>query len=516
MSVVRRRETDLVLVHPNGRAGIYQSISALAAVEPPLWACMLAAYARGKGLRVAVIDAEAENLSASEVAARVSEANPYLAAIVVYGHQPSASTQVMPAALEAVREIFYSCGASTRTLLVGGHVAALPESSLSDDDGAYASFACAGEGFTTIVELTRALEEPNVETRNERIRAVHDLVFRTEEGQEIGHGHGPPALLLGDLDHEVPAPAWDLLRDLSGKTYRAHNWHALGYPTRAPYASLYTTLGCKFDCDFCCIQSPFRSGERAAGARGNSYRRWSPARVGQTLEELAHAGVKHVKIADEMFVLNQVHVEGVCDEILRRGLDLNLWAYARTDTVRAGLLDKMKEAGFNWLAFGIESGDATVRAGSNKRLGFAEDIEGVIAEVRKRGIHVIANYIFGLPGETAQSMAATLDFAQHLNTEFANFYAAMAYPGSALYAEAATRRPEDLPASWSGYSQHSKDSKPLRTRLLSSREILAFRDEAFTRYHSSPAYLDMLEKTFGASAVNDVKEMLAVKIERNP
>ncbi len=56
-----------------------------------------------------------------------------------------------------------------------------------------------------------------------------------------------------------------------------------------------------------------------------------------------------------MFVLNVRHVSGICDLIIERGYDLNIWAYARVDTVKDGMLDKLKRAGFNWLAFGIEA-----------------------------------------------------------------------------------------------------------------------------------------------------------------
>jgi len=44
---------------------------------------------------VRIIDANAENLSPDDVAAKISELNPYLAAVIVYGSQPSASTQNM-------------------------------------------------------------------------------------------------------------------------------------------------------------------------------------------------------------------------------------------------------------------------------------------------------------------------------------------------------------------------------------------------------------------------------------
>lgn len=493
---------DLVLIHPNGRAGVYQGLSGLAAIETPVWAAMLATYARGKGHSVAIIDAEAEQLEPEQVAQRVLGLAPYLACVVAYGHHPSASTQVMPAAgatVRAIRDV--SRNTTIKTMILGGHAAALPERTLEEDRP---DVVCTGEGPVALDECLRALKSG----RTPAATGARGLVF--------SHGFGAcrtfDAPNVEDLDGEMPEPAWDLL---PMHLYRAHNWHCLGGLDRAPYASLYTSLGCPFTCSFCCIQAPFRAGERLRQVKGisNSYRRWSPARVGETLEHLAGMGVRNVKIADEMFVLNRAHIEGICDEILRRKLDLNLWAYARTDTVRDGMAEKLKAAGFNWLAFGIESASEDVRNASAKELG-EDEIRDTIGKVRAAGIHVIANYIFGLPGETYALMGKTLDLAVDLNCEFGNFYCAMAYPGSPLYAETLKNRPEDLPATWAGYSQHGRETWPLATETLTAEEIVAFRDRAFIKYHSSVRYIDMIRETFGEDGVTEVRRMLEAKLER--
>src|SRR5262245_34811147 len=93
------KKLDLALINPSSRGQVYQSLGKeLAAVENPVWAGLMASFCRGKGLSVEVIDAEAEQLPSGEVAERVRHLAPVLAAVVVYGHQPSASTQIMPAA----------------------------------------------------------------------------------------------------------------------------------------------------------------------------------------------------------------------------------------------------------------------------------------------------------------------------------------------------------------------------------------------------------------------------------
>src|SRR5437764_15438495 len=92
------KRLDLVLINPGSRTQVYQSLGTrLAAVENPVWAGLMATFCRRHGLSVEIIDAEAEQLGAADVADRVGHLKPVLAAVVVYGHQPSASTQIMTA-----------------------------------------------------------------------------------------------------------------------------------------------------------------------------------------------------------------------------------------------------------------------------------------------------------------------------------------------------------------------------------------------------------------------------------
>ena len=427
---------DLVIVNPSGRAAIYQALGAsLAAIEPPVWAGLLASFVRTRGFSAAIVDAEAEGLDAVAAAERAVARGPRLIAIVVYGHQPSASTQNMPAAGAVCAEIKRRAP-DQPVILVGGHVAALPERTLAEEA---ADFVCAGEGPYTVADLLEAL------AAGADLAKVRGLCYRDGDAVRAT----PAAPLVADLDGEMAGPAWDLL---PMSRYRAHNWHALGQPSRQPYAALYTTLGCPYRCSFCCIQAPFKSGEGLLGLKPgvNSYRFWSAAAVLAQLDRLVEDyGVRNVKIADEMFVLNTRHVLAIADAIVERGHDLNIWAYARVDTVKPAMLDRLRRAGVTWLAFGIEAASERVRADVDK--GFDQDLVfTTIAAVREAGINVIGNFIFGLPEDDLASMEATLDMALALNCEFANFYTAMAYPGSPLYTTA-QQRGWALPERWSGY-----------------------------------------------------------------
>src|SRR5262249_39572107 len=145
---------DLVLINPASRTQVYQSLaSKLVAVENPVWAGLMATFCRRKGLSVEIIDAEAEELIAAELAERVQDLKPVLAAVVVYGHQPSASTQIMTASGQVCTAIKQFVP-EQNVLLVGGHVAALPERTLREED---ADFVATGEGLHTLVGLVQAL-----------------------------------------------------------------------------------------------------------------------------------------------------------------------------------------------------------------------------------------------------------------------------------------------------------------------------------------------------------------------
>lgn len=495
------RSADVVLVNPGNRSQTYQALGKnLAAIEPPIWVGLLAAFARARGIAVEVVDANAEGLAPEEAAARIEGMRPTLVAVVVYGHNPSASTQVMPAA-GAVCRALKALNPRRPILMLGGHVAALPERTLREEAVDFVGY---GEGFYALCGLVAALAAGGT-----RLANVPGLLYREERAVR----RTAPESFIRDLDAIIPDMPWDLF---PMERYRAHNWHCFGHlDRRMPYASLYTTLGCPYHCAYCCIQAPFKSAERAAGyaEKVNTYRLWSPDWVLRQVDTLVtRYGVRNLKFADEMFVLNPKHVLGICDRFIERGYDLNIWAYARVDTVKDGMLERLKRGGVNWLCFGFEAGSERVRNDVDKRFD-QDDVFRVAARVRAAGIHIIGNYIFGLPEDDRDSMQATLQFALNLNCEFANFYSAMAYPGSALY-RTALNEGWPLPKSWSGFSQHAADCLPLPTRFLKGEDVLRFRDEAFDAYFTNASYLAMLESTFGAETVQHVREMASHTLER--
>jgi hypothetical protein len=110
-------------------------------------------------------------------------------------------------------------------------------------------------------------------------------------------------------------------------------------------------------------------------------------------------------------------------------------------------------------------------------------------------------------------MTETLDLALELRCEMANFYSAMAYPGSPLYA-LAVKEGWPLPARWDHYSQHAYETLPLPTRHLTGGEVLSFRDWAWRQYFADPGYLALVREKFGQAVVEHLGELTQIVLPR--
>lgn len=487
--------TDVVLIHPNGTHGIYGPLGdELVSREQPLWPRLVAGALLDRGVDVRIIDAEAQNLSPRRVADLVAGFAPKLACIVVSGHQPSASTQAMPGARAIAEELTLE-KFSGSVVFMGNHPSALPEQTLREER---CDFVIDGEGPTTIMGLLN----------DELPHDIPGLVFRPEDDRSAVIKNRPAPLL--DIDRDLHGRAWHLLPPPD--VYRSHNWQRWGDSARrSPYAAVHTSLGCPYTCSFCMIN---------VFQHSNRYRMRNPSDVASELAGLYDHGVRTFKIVDELFLLNRRHVETICQYLadLKFNADggVSIWCYGRTDTVDPDYLSLIRRAGIDWIALGIESGSAAVRDAARKHLD-DDEIERVVRTIEKAGINVVGNYIFGLPHETQDTMEETLRLAQRLNTAHANFYVAMAYPGSRLYDDAVANGWR-LPQTWAGYSQHNEFTTPLTVGSLAgleARDILAFRDRAFDSYFRSAHYQAALVQRFGHAAKTQVEKMTSYKLKRN-
>lgn len=505
------RKLDVLFVNADSSLQAYQGLAkTYSAIEPPTWALLLAQSCRAKDFGVAILDCDAEKLSLYDAVSRIQSADPRLVVFVVYGQNPNSGTTGMIGASALANELkqrhpeFPIC-------FVGSHTSALPLDVLQLPS---VDFVLLNEGVYALHNLLRT-------DLRSGLGVVKGIGYKEADpsGKSRPILNEPQSVVPQDrMDIDMPGYAWDLLpyRSSPLDLYRAHFWHAeFDHEKRTPFAAIYTSLGCTFGCDFCMINIINRldngSGVDAAQSRGMRF--WSAKLIAGELETLATMGVETVRISDEMFFLNRKYYEPLLQDIIERDLRLRMWAYARVDTVRHEYIELFRKAGINWLALGIEAGNQTVRQEVSKGSFQEVNIRAVCDKVRAAGMNIISNYIFGFPDDTLQTMGETLDLALELNTEMANMYPCQALPGSPMY-HMAKRYGWALPETYSGYAFLSYESRPLPTKHVSAAEVLGFRDEAWQKYFSNPAYLKLVETKFGEKERANVEAMAKVRLRR--
>jgi len=491
-------KTEVLFINPGNPRGAYQGLlDEFTAIAPPLWSLLLAHHVRKQGYPTAIYDVNIEGWNENTANELLAKHNPELIVLLVYGHHPSASTQTMPIAGKIARDL-KTINKDIPIIMGGTHPSALPERTLREEA---IDFVAQGEGVYTISQLLAVM-------RGQGTIADVPGLWRCDRGSPVC---GSPARLVADLDGELEAQAWDLLPSLG--RYRAHNMHCFQYfsqskredftDVRSPYVTLFSSLGCPYSCSFCCINAVYGK---------PSLRYWSLEKVVSWLDYLvAEHNIRNVRFDDELFILEPHRSERLCDMLAERGYDLNIQVYARVDSIKESLLEKLKKAGVSWIALGIEAAAGKVREGVGKRT--RADVFSVVRNIQKHDIGVLGNYIFGLPDDNLETMNETLELALTLQCEFVNFYCAMAYPGSLLYKEALAQG-WTLPERWDGFSQLGYECLPLTTKHLSAATVLAFRDAAFERYFTNPHYWGLIKEKYGKTVVGHIERMLQIKLAR--
>ncbi len=490
----------------------YQELSkTYSAIEPPTWALLLAESTRSSGFKVKIIDANAENLSEVKIHERIKKLAPKIICFVVYGQNVNAGTTNMTGVIE-VAKYLKEKKIEIPMSIIGSHVQALPIETLKKEK--MIDFVFTNEAVYSLKNVLK-LDKFNSKTLGQ----VKGIAYRDADNVLMT----PPEKVVPTerMDQDLPGYAWDLLPfdkkplDL----YRAPMWHAeYDFEKRTPYASLQTSLGCMFQCNFCMINIINRDDNDEVGVASNysKMRFWSTDFIIKEFDKLISIGVKTIRIVDEMFLLNPKYYVPLCEKLAERNKDdsLRIWSYSRIDTVkRPEILSLVRKAGIKWLALGIESGDKSVRLEVAKGKFEDVDVKKVIERVHAADINVMANYIYGLPGDTKHTVEKTFKLSLELCTAGWNTYGAMALPGSHLYKDALTKGTK-LPDTYEGYSFHSFDTMPLPTESLSASEVITLRDEAFTNYHTHKPFLKLIEDKFGKKAALNIVEMTKIKLKR--
>jgi radical SAM superfamily enzyme YgiQ (UPF0313 family) len=188
----------------------------------------------------------------------------------------------------------------------------------------------------------------------------------------------------------------------------------------------------------------------------------------------------------------------ICDEILQRGLDVTFSVNARTDTADEELFRLIKRSGCRQLLVGFESGNQTLLNNMNKRQT-VEDARRFMELAHKVKLDVHGCFVFGLPGETQETMEQTTQFALKLGLHTVQFSAAVPFPGTAYFEHC---REEGLlrTESWDAWLDKGEQAAVIEYPGLDKASISQAIDNGLKRFYFRPAYMiEFLLRTRGWS-----------------
>jgi radical SAM superfamily enzyme YgiQ (UPF0313 family) len=294
------------------------------------------------------------------------------------------------------------------TILGGPHLTLMPEESL-DQPGVDYTFK--GEAEDGIVEFAEALA-------GKREIATVDGLYYKRDGRVVANA---PRHLPKDIDR-YPFPAHHLF-----KIEKYTNLQPLTDGLkRTRTFTILTSRGCPYQCTFC-----------SKPITGKSWRERSVENVVAEWKWLVKdLQATEIGITDDIWNLKINRAKDICRGIIEEGANTVPWVTVhgmKVNSTDLELFQLMKKAGCKRVGFGVESGDPRILKEIIKKGQTMDMVREAFRNARKAGLQTMGFFIYGMPGETEETMEATTRFALELDPDLAHFMIAAPYPGTAMY-----------------------------------------------------------------------------------
>lgn len=163
---------------------------------------------------------------------------------------------------------------------------------------------------------------------------------------------------------------------------------------RISFTPVFTSVGCNYRCDYCCIASIY-------GGRGHVRKL---RHVFAELEYL-HARTRRIALMDTNINCRPPYLRALCEGMIARGFRFTWGAQATIDIGDdPHVLGLMRRAGCKTLFIGLESFDQANLAGVHKHLS-ADLHADRIRRIHDAGIRIAAFLIYGFDNDTTQTAA---------------------------------------------------------------------------------------------------------------
>lgn len=361
--------------------------------EPDIGLGYLSSNSKKSGYETAVIDAFAESLSFPELEKRIAAFRPQVVGMPVF------TFKFREAA--AIAGIVKGINPEIKVVVGGAHATALPKRTLEECRDF--DFAVIGEGEETMRELAREIGRGS-----EEYSGVRGLAWR--DGDTVVRNAG--RAVIRNLD-ALEFPDWG--------AFPLETYFPL-YSTSRKFLELPLSgaRGCRGRCSFC-----FRL------TRGYIRARSTESIISEIERDISDFGAGSIIFMDEAFTADQERTAELCEGMIRARIPERIhWlCETRVDTVEPDMLRSMKAAGCAHVSYGIESGDQKV-LDLNRKGTTVERGREVISWAKQAGLQVDVYYIYGLPHDTLETMKKTLSFSLSVDSDFANYFLFVPYPGT--------------------------------------------------------------------------------------
>ena len=364
------------------------------------------------------------------------------------------------------------------TILGGAHPTLMPGESMEHPE---VDMVVRGEAEETIVAIMRGLEKDQGQLDSETGARcftspgwsdINGLSFRNSEGEIV---HNPARKPPRDLD-SLPMPAHHLY-----KIERYTNLQPLtdGLDPHARAYTIVTSRGCPYQCIYC-----------SKAVTGNTWRPRSPENVIEEWRRLVvNLKATEIGVTDDVMTLDIDRAKRICQLIVDEGLNTVPWVTVhgiRADNTDLELFQLMKKAGCKRVGFGVESGNQRVLE-IMKKGQTLDQVRQAFHNAGKAGLQTIGFFIFGLPGDTEETMEDTIRVALELDPDLANFMIAAPFPGTELY-EMVLERGDLFSHDWRDFAIHDNKARYVIGDLTA--ELVERKwHEAYRRFYLRPGRL---------------------------
>ncbi len=277
-------------------------------------------------------------------------------------------------------------------IVVGGpHVSAIGKKVLKE---CKADFGIKQEGEYSLVELCEGYS----------LSAIKGLIYRGE-GEIVENEVRP---FIENLD-KLPFPRYE-------------KFELDFYTTKL--IPILSSRGCPYKCIYCPIQNTM----------GRKFRARTPESVTTEIEYWHEKGYRLFDIVDDNLTFEKERVYriiGLLEEKRLKGLSFYCGGI-RADKVDKDLLKRMREVGFTYISFGVESASDKVLRRIKKGENVAA-IEKSIKDACELGFDVGLFFMIGNPEETPADVEETFRLALKYPIYRVYFYTVIPFPGTELY-----------------------------------------------------------------------------------